>query len=95
MTTSPRRSRPEPLIIPTVIAAKGVTWNAATAEVAATDAQRLLEALVAEVGVEGTVTALRNHGFDPTSYGYLLSPLHQEAADRRKRANSGNLPQQV
>lgn len=88
-TPSARRARPEPLIIPALIAEKGDSWNAATADVAATDAQRLLEALVAEVGVEGTVAALTNQGFDAKSYGYLLAPLHKEAIARRQRAHKG------
>jgi hypothetical protein len=85
MTTSSRRSHPEPLIIPSVIAAKGTSWAAATQKVATEDAQRVLEALVAEFGLEATRAALSNQGFEPTSYSYLLAPLHEEAVARRLR----------
>lgn len=88
MSSSPRKRRPERAIIPTVIAAKGAAWNASTQKVAAEDAQRVLEALLAEVGIEQAKAALTNHGFDSQSYGYLLSPLHAEAIARRERTHT-------
>jgi hypothetical protein len=85
MASSNRKANPERLIIPTVIAAKADAWNASTREVAETDAQRVLEALIAEYGVDGAKQALTNHGFAAESYGYLLTPLYAEATKRRQR----------
>ena len=76
----------EPLIIKTVIDQKGDAWREETRKVAQTDAQRVLEALVAEHGVEATVQALDNHGFKGEAYRYLLNPLYAEAHRRRLRA---------
>jgi hypothetical protein len=58
MTDTHRKKNPEPLIIPTIIQTMGSARSASTREVAEGDAQRVLEALVAEYGVEATVAAL-------------------------------------
>ena len=81
-----RDSNREALIIPTVIAHKGTSWGEETRKVAQTDAQRVLEAMVAEYGVDGAVRALDNQGFKGSAYNYLLNPLFAEAQRRRLRA---------
>lgn len=88
---SARKSQPEALIVASVIAAKASSWNASTQKVAAEDAQRILEALVAEVGIDGARVALTNHGFEAASYAYLLGPLYREALARRERAGVPNV----
>lgn len=81
-----RDGSPEPLILPTVIAQKGEKWSAESRKVAQSDAQRVLEAMVAEYGVNGAVHALNNQGFKGEAYRYLLNPLFAEAQRRRARA---------
>ena len=88
MDQSPRRRQPEPLIIATIIDQKSLSWSDETRKVAGTDAERVLEALIAEVGIEGTRRALTNQGFKAESYGYLLNHLYTEAAARRARLAS-------
>jgi hypothetical protein len=79
-----RKANREPLIVSTVIAQKGDAWGEETCKVARTDAQRVLEALVAEYGVEAAVSALDNQGLKGSAYRYLLKPLHAEAVRRRR-----------
>ena len=86
MQPSHRKLHPEPSIVPTVIAAKSASWGRETNRVAEADAQRVLEALIAEVGVEATVVAMNKQGFQGKAYRYLLVPLHAEAVERRARA---------
>jgi hypothetical protein len=86
MTDTHRKKHPETLIVPTVIAAKAAEWGLETQKVAAADAHRVLEALVAEFGVEGAVVALNHQGFRGEAYKYLLVPLCAEAVARRARA---------
>jgi hypothetical protein len=78
-----RAKHPEPLIIPEVIANKGACWNEETQRVARSDAQRILESMVAEFGVEAAVSALNNQGFKGDAMRYLLNPLYEEAVRRR------------
>ena len=78
-----RRKHPNQLIIDAVMETKGVRWNAETRKVARTDSLRVLEAMVAEFGVNGAVQALDNQGFAGKAYRYLLDPLHDEAMRRR------------
>jgi hypothetical protein len=82
---SHRDRNPEPLILAAVIEAKGAAWGEETRKVAQTDAQRLLEALVAELGVEACVQTLDRQGLKGAAYSYLLKPLHAEAIRRRQR----------
>ena len=82
---SHRDRSPEPVILTAVIETKGAAWGEETRKVAQGDAQRLLEALVAEVGLDGCVQALDRQGFKGAAYGYLLKPLHAEAVLRRQR----------
>jgi len=89
-----RKSNREPLIVPTVIAQKGDDWNEETHKVACTDAQRILEALIAEFGVENAVQALDNQGLKGSAYRYLLKPLHVEAL-RRRRVNQSSTSEPV
>ena len=72
------------IILSKIIEDKGDGWSEETRKVANTDAQRVLEALVAEYGVENTMRALENQGFKGKAYSYLLNPLHSEAVKRRE-----------
>ncbi len=85
---SHRGRHPEPNIVEQVVETKGADWNESTQRVARTDAIRLLEALVAEYGVDGSLSALTSHGFNSASYSYLLKPLHDEAMRRRAGASA-------
>ena len=79
-----RKANREPLLVPTVIAKKSESWGEETCKVARTDAQRVLEALIAEYGVENAVHALDKQGLKGSAYRYLLKPLHAEALRRRR-----------
>lgn len=81
-----RKSNREPVIVFAVIEQKADSWSEETRKVARTDAQRVLEALIAEHGVEDAVHALDNQGLKGSAYRYLLKPLHAEARRRRQRA---------
>jgi hypothetical protein len=83
---SHRDKNPEPAIIEAVIRQKGSGWSQSTQDTARSDAQRILEALVAEVGVERAVQALDHQGIAGYAYRYLLKPLYAEAQRRRARA---------
>ena len=83
-----RNNNPEPLIVQTVIEQKAGSWSEETHKVARTDAQRILEALIAECGVENSVHALDNQGLKGSAYLYLLKPLHEEAQRRRHLAQN-------
>ena len=80
-----RDNNRESLIVPSVVAQKGAAWSDETRKVAQTDAQRVLEAMVAELGVNGAVRALDAQGFKGSAYRYLLNPLFDEAHRRRLR----------
>ncbi len=84
---SHRVKKPEPAIIEAVIRRKGSKWGQSTQVTARSDAQRILGALVAEVGVVGAVQALDRQGLAGYACRYLLSPLYAEAQRRRARAN--------
>ena len=81
-----RSNHPKPKILRSLIKQKGAGWNKATQELAPDDGQRVLEALVAEVGVDGAKEALRKQGFEAGAYEYLLQPLYEEAQARRLAA---------
>ena len=81
-------TNPMPVIIETVIERKAGEWNQSTATVARTDAQRVLEAMVAEYGINAAIQALDNQGFTGKSIRYLLTPLHAEAISRRERTKA-------
>lgn len=78
-----RKTHPQPIIIDAVIERKSAEWNESTRAVARTDAQRVLEALVAEYGVDEAVRALNNQGFTGEACRYLLNPIYEEALARR------------
>jgi len=88
---SHRDKNPVPLIIEAVIRQKGSEWNQSTQDTARSDAQRILEALVAEVGVGRAVHALDNQGLAGYAYRYLLNPLYAEAQRRRAGATRAAL----
>ncbi len=80
---SHRGDHPLPRIVETVIKKKGGEWSPSSQETVRGDAEKILEALVAEVGVEATVQALDRQGFEGKAYRYLLTPLFEEAQRRR------------
>ena len=81
-----RSNHRKPIILRALIKQKGACWNKTTRELAPVDGQRVLEALVAEVGVAGAKEALKKQGFDAGAYEYLLQPLYEEAQARRLAA---------
>ena len=81
-----RSNHRKPTILRALIKQKGAGWNKTTRELAPVDGQRVLEALVAEVGVEGAKEALKKQGFEAGAYEYLLQPLYEEAQARRLAA---------
>lgn len=87
-----RKTNPLPVIIEAVIERKSGDWNDATATVARTDAQRVLEAMVAEYGIDAAIQALDRQGFTGKSIRYLLTPLHTEAVERRAKAQGAGVP---
>ena len=78
-----RKGNRKQLILSKIIEDKGDSWNEETRKVATTDAQRVLEALIAEYGVDNAARALDNQGLKGKAYGYLLRPLYSEAINRR------------
>jgi len=91
-----RKINPEPQIISTVIEQKGNAWNEETRKVVRTDALRILEALIAEYGVENAVKAIDKQGMKGSAYLYLLKPLHAESVRRRQVSlTAENTPEAV
>lgn len=84
---SHRARRPRQRILATIITEKGDRWNDATRDVARSDAERVLEAMIAEHGVDNAVQALDNQGLSGAAYRYLLDPLFAEATRRRLAAH--------
>ena len=82
---SHRDTHPSRRIVDAVIDQKGDQWGESTRKVARSDAERILEALVAEYGVETAMLALDHQGFEGNAYRHLLTPLFQEAQRRRLR----------
>ncbi len=70
-------------IIEAVIAAKGDQWNSIPADTARSDAETILEAVVAELGVVPIVAALDRQGLKGKAYRYSIAPLVEEAQSRR------------
>lgn len=66
-----------------VIAAQGDRWSDATRQTARSDANRILEALVSDIGVQGVIDAMDRQGFEGAAYRYLIAPLFDESASRR------------
>lgn len=81
---SQRSRQPHRNILQTIIDEKGDDWGQSTHQVARSDADRILEALVASLGVDACVAALDEHGLEGKAYRYLLTPLHAEASSRRR-----------
>ncbi|KXS32531.1 MAG: hypothetical protein AWT59_1364 [Candidatus Gallionella acididurans] len=53
--------------------------------------ERIIEALIAEYGVENAELALDKQGMKGSAYRYLLEPLHVQAI-RRRRASQSSTP---
>ncbi len=83
MTDTHRSKNPQSLILAEVNRIKAGDWSTSTEQTAATDAQRILEAMVAEYGVDAAIQALDNQGFQGKSMRYLLAPLFEIAISRR------------
>lgn len=83
-----RKGHPKPQIINAVIAMNADSWGTETQKVARTDAQRVLEAMIAEYGVAKAVLALDKQGFKGPAYRYLLKPLYIEARRRRPESKT-------
>jgi hypothetical protein len=81
-----------PAIVQTVCETQSNTWSKVTRDTARADAQRVLESLIAELGVENAVQAMHNQGFDGQAYRYLLKPLYEEARRRRQLSVDGVKP---
>src|SRR6478672_6477001 len=81
-----RDENAEPPLVDKIIADKAATWAKEVLHGAPADAQHVLEALLAEYGVEAAIRALDNQGFQGEAMRYLLNPLYVEAARRRKLA---------
>jgi hypothetical protein len=79
-----RDTHPEPGIVDKIMADKATTWAEDVRQAAPTDAQSVLEALLAEYGVGAAVRALDNQGFLGEAMRYLLNPLYEEALRRRR-----------
>lgn len=82
---SHRDQQRQPVILTALIQQKGDSWNEETHKVVMADSQRVLEAVVAEIGVQACIDALDRQGFEGSAYSYLLKPLHEEALRRRAR----------
>jgi len=78
---------PEPGILDKIIADKAATWDEGMQKFAQSDGQRVLEALLAEYGIEAAVRALDNQGYSGNAVRYLLQLLHDEAMRRRRMAH--------
>ena len=70
-------------IIAHLIEEKGAAWSEETRKVTWTDSQRILEALIAEIGIESSVSALDRQGFSGAAYRSLIRAIHKEAVRRR------------
>jgi hypothetical protein len=69
-------------------------WKENTRDQFVIDANAILEALLAETGVEATLAALKRQGFRG-HYRQVVEPLYREAISRRdwRQRGQGNLPQ--
>ena len=79
---SHRQKNPRKNIVEAVIALQGDKWSEATRQTARSDANRILEALVSDIGVQGVVDAMDRQGFEGAGYRYLIAPLFEESASR-------------
>jgi hypothetical protein len=81
-TETPARFKP---LIDAVVSDPERRWDQSTRtpSTATTDANCVLEALLAEVGVDAEVAAVRNQGFNG-DLRYVIDPLYREAIKRRK-----------
>jgi|GEM_PF-2367286 len=62
-----------------------------TDETARKDAVKVLEAIVAELGVVGCLAAIEKQGFNADSYKYIVEPLHEESVRRRSLYQSSTI----
>jgi hypothetical protein len=79
-----RVRNPQPVILRKVLSIMDTRWSASSKDTALSDAERVLEAMVAEYGIEAAVYALDNQGFKGDAMRYLLNPLYEEAIRRRQ-----------
>ena len=78
-----RQKHPRKNLLDAVIETQYHKWSDATRKTARSDAYRILEALVSDIGIEGVIDAMDRHGFDGAAYRYLIAPLFEEAVSRR------------
>jgi hypothetical protein len=83
---SQRGKQRQKLFVEAVIESHEGSWSDSTKRTARSDAHRILEALVAEYGVEKSILAMNKQGFEGKAYSYLLKPMHAEARSRRPRS---------
>jgi hypothetical protein len=86
---SHRHKNPRKNIVEAVIASKSDEWGDATRQTVRSDANRILEALVSDIGIQGVVDAMDRQGFEGAAYRYLIAPLYEEAASRRPPREKG------
>ena len=82
-----RDKEPQKLIVEAVIKNKVNDWSKSTQVTARSDAQRILESLISEYGIDNAVEAMNKQGFEGKAYRYLLTPMYTEA--RSRRTNTG------
>ena len=80
---SHRQKNPRKNIVEAVIESQTDKWSDATKQTARSDVNRILEALVSDIGVQGVIDAMDRQGFEGAAYRYLISPLFEESASRR------------
>ena len=78
-----RQRNPRKNLLDSVVETQGEKWSQATIRTARSDAFRILEALVSDMGVDGVIDAMDRQGFEGTAYRYLIAPLFDEAVSRR------------
>lgn len=78
-----RDKQRQKLIVEAVIENKGNDWSESTQVTARSDAQRILESLISEYGVDNAIEAMERQGFEGRAYRYLLDPMYREARSRR------------
>ena len=83
---SQRGKQRQKLIVEAVIESHEGSWSESTKRTVRSDAHRILEALVAEFGVEKSILAMNKQGFEGKAYSYLIKPMYIEARSRRPKS---------
>jgi hypothetical protein len=80
---SKRGKQRRKLIVEALIEDHKGSWSESTERTVRSDSHRILEALVAEYGIEETIQAMNRQGFEGKAYGYLVKPMYAKARSRR------------